>query len=207
STRETGNIPETSANKTNENLHEISLPDIYPATGGRGIGGQSTQETGNIPETSANKTNETHHKMCLPDIYPAACPDNFGRGIGGKTIDTLREVSIAVSAIGGQSTQDLSLSTLSISQSSPLYPQYLALLEKRELYAQDPLYDSFCKQARRAEESAPPPHIYTDEEVKAIEAEYAGRHNASPPRYSTFGKMFFPEKNTANFDPGDDRKH
>ncbi len=186
STQETGNIPETSANntnetlhkmsiggsaiegKTNENLHKIRLPF-------RGIGGQSTQENGNIPETSANKT---HHEM-----------------------------SIAVSAIERQSTQDLSLSTLSIPQSSHLYPQYIALLEKRELYAQDPLYDSFCKQARRAEESAPPPHIYTDEEVNAIEAEYAGRHNASPPRYSTFGKMYFPEKNTANFSPEDDSKH
>lgn len=191
--------------KRKKDIVEISCTSSHPETniGGSVIEEKSTQETGNIPETSANKTNETPHEISLPDIYPATS----GRAIGGKTNDNPRETSIAVSAIAEQSTQDLSHTTLSIPQSSPLYPQYLALLEKRELYAQDPLYDSFCKQAHRAEESAPPPHIYTDEEVKAIEAEYAGRHNASPPRYSTFGKMYFPEKTTVNFGPEDDSKH
>ena len=58
----------------------------------------------------------------------------------------------------------------------------------------DPLAASFYKQDLQARASAPPPHILTPEEVKALDEEYARQHMDKPPKPSTFGKMYFKEK-------------
>ncbi len=58
----------------------------------------------------------------------------------------------------------------------------------------DPLAASFYKQDRQARASAPPPHILTPEEVKALDEEYAQQHKGKPATPSTFGKMYFKEK-------------
>lgn len=58
----------------------------------------------------------------------------------------------------------------------------------------DPLAASFYKQDQQARESAPPLHILTPEEVKAMDDEYAQRHEGKSPKPSTFGKMYFKEK-------------
>lgn len=63
----------------------------------------------------------------------------------------------------------------------------------------DPLAASFYKQDKQARAAAPPPHILTPEEVKALDEEYAQQHKDKPVKPSTFGKMYFKEKG-ANYD-------
>ncbi len=79
-------------------------------------------------------------------------------------------------------------------ENSPLYPQYLALYQKRKLQAEDLLSASFYQQEKRAIASAPPPHILTEEEVRQLHAEadskQESKQNKQP--YNTFGKMYFP---------------
>jgi len=78
---------------------------------------------------------------------------------------------------------------------TPLYPQYLALYQKRKLQAEDLLSASFYAQDQRARASAPPPRILTPEEVRQLHAEAdRKREQKQPqqPQYNTFGKMYFP---------------
>lgn len=81
-------------------------------------------------------------------------------------------------------------------QNSPLYPQYLALYEKRQLRASDLLGASFYKQDKAAEATAPPPKILTEEEVRQFHAEADRKlqEKKKQPQqpYNTFGKMYFP---------------
>ncbi len=81
-------------------------------------------------------------------------------------------------------------------ENSPLYPQYLALYQKRKLQAEDLLSASFYQQEKRAIASAPPPHILTEEEVRQLHAEADNKkeQNKKQPQqpYNTFGKMYFP---------------
>lgn len=78
----------------------------------------------------------------------------------------------------------------------PLYPQYLALHEKRQLRATDLLGASLYKQDKAAEASAPPSRILTDEEVRELiaEADRKQENQKQPPKqqYNTLGKMYFP---------------
>lgn len=63
----------------------------------------------------------------------------------------------------------------------------------------DPLAASFYKEDLQARAAAPPPHIFTPEEVKALDEEYTQQHKGKPVKPSTFGKMYFKEKG-ANYD-------
>lgn len=81
-------------------------------------------------------------------------------------------------------------------ESEGLAQQYLALLEKRQLRATDLLGASLYKQDKAAEAAAPPPKIFTEEEVRELHAGADRREEEKKkPRqqpYSTFGKMYFP---------------
>ncbi|HEY9178545.1 MAG TPA: hypothetical protein VIN07_12680, partial [Flavipsychrobacter sp.] len=81
---------------------------------------------------------------------------------------------------------------------SPLYPNYLNVLEQRKLREEDLLHASIYSQHKRAEAEAPPPHVLTNEEIAEMERALAReqRHTLAQPHYCTFGKMYFPEKDT-----------
>lgn len=81
---------------------------------------------------------------------------------------------------------------------SPLYPNYLNVLEQRKLSEEDLLHASLYSQHKRAEAEAPPPHVLTNEEIAEMERALAReqRHTLAQPHYCTFGKMYFPEKDT-----------
>jgi hypothetical protein len=91
---------------------------------------------------------------------------------------------------------DSAVKNLNTLQSSPLYPQYLALYQKRKLQAEDLMCASFYSQNKAAEASAPPPHILTEEEVRKLHADADNKkeQNKKQPQqpYNTFGKMYFP---------------
>ncbi len=85
-----------------------------------------------------------------------------------------------------------------VSPHSPLYHTYQNILEKRKLAEEDILHATWYSQHKRAEAEAPPPHILTDEEIAEMDRALAEErsHTLGQPQYSTFGKMYFPEKDT-----------
>jgi hypothetical protein len=85
-----------------------------------------------------------------------------------------------------------------ISPQSPLYHTYQNILEKRKLAEEDILHATWYSQHKRAEAEAPPPHILTDEEIAEMDRALAEERSRTlgQPQYSTFGKMYFPEKDT-----------
>jgi len=106
---------------------------------------------------------------------------------------------------GGENTQHSALlggdRGAFIPENSPLYPQYLALYQKRKLQAEDLLSASFYAQEQRSIASAPPPRILTPEEVRQLheeadrkreEKKKQKQNQPQQPQYNTFGKMYFP---------------
>jgi len=85
-----------------------------------------------------------------------------------------------------------------VSPHSPLYQTYQYILEKRKLAEEDILHASWYSQQKRAEAEAPPPHILTDEEIAEMNRTLAEERSRTlaQPQYSTFGKIYFPEKDT-----------
>jgi len=100
------------------------------------------------------------------ELSPAACPDRFGSG-GGE-----------VRAGGGALAQEQNTQHLPLQGAG----------------GADPLAASLYKLHLQECASAPPPHILTPEEVKALDEEYARQHADKQPKPSTFGKMYFKEK-------------
>jgi hypothetical protein len=170
---------------------------------------EQTTKKGSFPVFREGGTNEESDGRVDSRRLPAP-EQTLTEEQGNKTEQTtspLQGVPIAI-GIGVQPAPDqthLSLrlshsavKSLNTMQHSPLYPQYLALYQKRKLQAEDLLSASFYSQEQRAIASAPPPHILTEEEVRQLHADADNKKEQNkkqpqqPYNTNTFGKMYFP---------------
>ncbi|MBW7912391.1 MAG: hypothetical protein H3C54_01505 [Taibaiella sp.] len=123
----------------------------------------------------------------------ATYPDPFG----GDSLSPAGGGVTPVTGVGhSRGTENTRLDP--VSPNSPLYHTYLHILEKRKLAEEDILHATWYSQHKRAEAEAPPPHIYTDEEIAEMDRALAEERSRTlgQPQYNTFGKMYFPEKDT-----------
>ncbi|MBW7913831.1 MAG: hypothetical protein H3C54_09095 [Taibaiella sp.] len=198
-TTENGNLPATLSHQDLENIKKDSFPVIREG-GTNAVSDGRVDSREKLPQE--NPTQNGNPPATLGTQYTSPHPGvPIAIEIGGLLAQEKNtENGNPPATLGTQYTSPHpgDLGVTPVSPDSPLYHIYLNILEKRKLAEEDILHATWYSQHKRAEAAAPPPHILTDEEIAEMDRALAEERSRKlgQPQYSTFGKMYFPEKDT-----------
>lgn len=156
---------------------------------------RSRNHSGELNESIEKDIDNRSKKKQNTDMSPAGGgvrPSSDGGG-------TLAEGLISTNNSGNKKKQSVLPSGEIEGLNDYLSLKTQTLLEKQQRTQNDPMSESFYKQFTHLRDTAPAPHIYTDEEVDAIIN--ADKIEQQIPQQKFCGKMYFPEKSPQ---PGDD---